>query len=118
MKKYSLYIIFTFLMSLPVQASDLVYMTAAPVKSVQVNSKTDSSIFILRTEGSWVPYPTYADKAASCPTPVYATIDESKPGSAELFALALESKKSQLPITVIGRCGYHEAYFEIERIIF
>ena len=105
-------------MSLPVHASDLVYMTAAPVKSVQVDSKTDSSTFTLRTEGSWIPYPTYADRAASCPTPVYATIDESKPGSAQLFALALESKKSQQPITVIGRCSYHEAYFEIERIIF
>jgi len=101
-----------------VQASDIVWMNKAVVSKIEVESKADSATYYLYTTGNWLPATAYSNNAANCPTPSRAMIQSTQPGAEELLKLALESKNNQQAITIVGICGYHEAYFEIQRVIY
>ncbi|NQZ12204.1 MAG: hypothetical protein HRT35_34060 [Algicola sp.] len=100
------------------QASEPVYLEASLVKAIQITTGTDDSTYYLFTEGTWKPAASYADNAKDCPTPTYAMIKSSVVGADALLTVALTAKTTKQPVTLIGVCGYHEAYFDIVKIIY
>lgn len=96
----------------------LVWMNSAVISSLQVTSGADKARYSLRTDGNWTPYSSYLDKAADCANPTYATISSDQHGAESLLSVALTARATGQPVVLVGVCGYHEAYFEIQRIIY
>lgn len=111
-------VIIMMFISLSSQASEQIFLQSSLVKAIQITTGTDTSTYFLFTEGTWKASSGYADKAINCPTPTYATIDSTQVGADALLSVALTARTTQQPVTLVGICSYHEAYFEIIRIIY
>jgi len=106
------------LIAKPSFAYELVWMKPVEIKAIEVSSGADSALYSLQAAGGWKPYYSYESKAADCPNPAYATIGSNQPGAEALLSLAITARTTQKPVTLVGICGYHSAYFEIKRIIY
>ena len=94
-------------------ATPTLWLKPQPITSIQVSLGDESAGIYFRTSGTWE-----TTAPSDCATPTYAMFKNQRAGAQELLSIALAAKTLGNPVTLVGVCGYHEAYFEVQRIIY
>lgn len=118
LKHFRKLIYLAIIISSSVVANEQIFMKQAQIASIQSSSSNDSYSLTLMTSGGWQPKDNYyLEKAENCPNPTYAVIYQQLAGYDTLLSIALTARTTKIPVTLVGVCDYHAAYFKVLRII-